>query len=96
MFTVKPTTEESELNKAITDALKQLDSVPAYSDEYTKIVNQITALNALKSPQTPRRVSPDVLATVLGNIVVALVVVEFERAGVVTSKALQFLGRAAR
>lgn len=96
MFTRKPQTETTELDKAITAALKQLDYVPAYSDEYSKIVNQITALQALKTENRPQRVSPDTMAIVLGNLAGIVVIVGYEKANVVTSKALSFVMKASR
>lgn len=96
MFIAKPQTAPLELDEAINTALAQLDYVPAYSEEYAKIVNQITALTALKTTTSPPRVSPDTLALVLGNLLGIVIIVGHERAGIVTSKALSFVLKASR
>lgn len=96
MFQPKPTHNETELDQAITDALSQLGSVPAYSDEYHKIMTQIEKLYAMKTSNRLQRVSPDTLAIVLGNLVGIAIIVGHERANVVTSKALSFVMKAAR
>lgn len=96
MFADKPMFHASALDRAITEAIKQLDSVPAYSDEYNKIVNQIVTLNAQRSLSNSRRVSPDTMAIVIGNLVGIALIVGHERANVVTSKALNFVLKAVR
>lgn len=96
MFTVRPQNESSELDKAIASALEQLDAVPAYSDEYSKIVNQITALHKLKEANRFQRVSPDTLTIVIGNLLGIVIIVAHERVNVITSKALNFVMKASR
>lgn len=96
MFTRKPPTEESVFDEAIANALKQLDAVPAYSDEYIKIVNQIERFHSMKTSNRPQRVTPDTKAIVIGNLVGILAIVEFERAHVAASKALNFVMKASR
>lgn len=96
MFTAKPQTEPSELDQAITEVHRVLDSYPPYSQEFAKTLDQLTKLYALKTPETPSRVSPDTLAIVLGNLLGIVVIVGHERANVVTSKALGFVMKAVR
>ena len=100
MFTDKPKPDTSALDEAINNALKQLDYVPAYSDEYIRIISQIEKLNALRTEikkiDAPQRVSPDTLAVVLGNLLGIVFIVGHERANVVTSKALNFVMKASR
>jgi hypothetical protein len=96
MFTSKPQTETPELDEAITTALRQLEVVPAYSDEYIKIVSQIEKLYALKNQNRSQRVSPDTMAIIIGNLLGIVFILEYEHAHVVTSKALNFVLRASR
>lgn len=95
MFTPKPT-DTSELDKAILIALLQLDTVPAYSEEYIQILNQVERLYALKNVNRSPRVSPDTMAVVMGNLLGIVFIVGHERAHVVTSKALSFVMKATR
>lgn len=95
MFNKRPHAEPA-LDKAITEALLQLDVVPAYSDEAFKIMNHIERLQKLKESNTPQQLSPDTLAIVIGNFLGIAVIVGHERAHVVTSKALSFVIKAVR
>lgn len=97
MFPRKPKqTEPSLLDLTIAAAISQLDTIPAYSDEYAKIVAQIEKLNALKNSTPSSRVSPDTLAIVIGNLVGIGMIVGYERANAVTSKAVAFVMKAAK
>lgn len=96
MFALKPPAGTSELDEAITSALRQLDSLPAYSDEYIQILNQVERLSALKTTNRRQRVSPDTMALVLGNLVGIVLIVGYERANVMSSAAKAFVLKAAR
>lgn len=97
MFTDKPQTEPSELDKAITAAHAVLDATPTYSDQYAKTVDQLTKLYAMReTTKSSNRVSPDTLAIVFGNLAGIVLIVGHERANVVTSKAIQFILKAVR
>lgn len=94
MFIRNPQPETTELDKAITDALNSLAYIPAYSAEYAEAMTQLERLHKLKTDNSPKRVSPDTLAIVLGNIAGIAMIVGYERANVVTSKALNFVLKA--
>lgn len=96
MFNKRPSHAQDALDKAIMDALLQLDVVPAYSEEAFKIMNHIERLEKLKESNTPPRLSPDTLAIVIGNFLGIAVIVGHERAHVVTSKAFNLLGKTLR
>lgn len=91
MFTVKPPGEESGLEKAIDDILSDMAHHPSSSEEYAKMADQLSKLYSLKEFDSKKRVSPDTLAIVLGNLVGIILIVGHERAHVVTSKALNFI-----
>lgn len=96
MFNKRPQPAIAALDKAIMEALTQLDLVPAYSEEAFKIMNHIERLEKLKESNTPPRLSPDTLAIVIGNFLGIAMIVEYERAHVVASKAMQLLTKAVR
>lgn len=60
---------------------------------FAEQVDQLTKLYKLKENHTPKRVSPDTLALVLGNLIGIVIILGYERAHVVTSKALTFVLR---
>lgn len=92
MFNKRPV-EKTMLDEAIEEALRELKGHDAHSEEYAKIVDQLTALHAMKSNEKTDRVSKDTLAMVVGNLAGIIVIVGHERAHVVTSKALNFIGK---
>lgn len=96
MFKKKPSLAALALDKAIMEALLQLDVVPAYSEEAFKIMNHIERLQKLKESNTSAQLSPDTLAIVIGNFLGIAFIVGHERAHVVTSKAMMLVGKAIR
>jgi hypothetical protein len=94
MFRVKTQIEDPGLQKEIEHVLKDMSETNATSDEYAGLVNKLSKLYALKENNREKRVSPDTMATVLGNLVGIVMIVGHERAHVVTSKALNFVMKA--
>lgn len=90
MFQKEPD-EESGLKKAIDTVFSEMASVSCDSDDYAKMVKQLSKLYSLKEIDKPARVSPDTIALVIGNIIGILLIVGHERTHVVTSKAMQFV-----
>lgn len=86
----KPT----QLDETIDECLSELRGFDAHSEDYAKIVDQLSKLYALKAADKPAGVCKDTLAVIAGNIAVALIVVNYEHAHVLTSRALSFLLKA--
>ncbi len=91
MFTPKTPTEKSGLEKAIDSVLTDMNTVTSETEEYAASVDQLVKLYSIKDIDRPKRVSPDTLAIIAGNLAGILVIVGHERANIVTSKALGFL-----
>lgn len=79
------------LDETIDAALAQLKGIEVGSDEYNRKMDQITKLYTLKEKNSPKRVSPDTLILVAGNLAGIVLILGYERAHVVTSKALGFV-----
>lgn len=90
MFINKPKTK-SGLDNVIDSVVSELNSLDTASDDYSKTVDQLTKLYAIKDAQSPQRVSKDTLLVVAGNLLGIIVIVGHEQAHVVTSKALNFV-----
>ena len=87
MFTKTP--QNSKLDALIEDALT---ACSPHDEDYDQQVANIEKLYKIKhSAQETRRVSPDTMAIVAGNLVGIALIVGHERAHVVTTKALSFL-----
>lgn len=90
-MTIPQPTEKAGLERAIDDLLNQMNSVTADTPEYSAMTDQLVKLLQLRSDIGPKRISPDVKATILANLAGILVIVGHERAHIVTSKALGFI-----
>jgi hypothetical protein len=91
MFTLKLDREPTGLETAIDNLLKELAGPAADSNEYAKMIDQLVKLHGLKTNESPRRPSPDALISALASIAGILLIVNFERVHVVTTKALGIL-----
>jgi hypothetical protein len=91
MFDLKFAAKPTVLDAVIDDALAQLSGLSIDTDEYTRKVDQITKLYKLKEQEAPKRVSPDTLAIVAGNLAGIMLMLHYERVHVITSKALGFV-----
>lgn len=89
MFEVNKPPADPELKTAIDNVYSEMAGSDSHTEEYAKSVDQLIKLYSLK--EAPRRVSPDTLAVVLGNILGIILIVGHERTHIVTSKALQLL-----
>jgi hypothetical protein len=94
MFDLKFAAKPTVLDAVIDDALAQLSGLSIDTDEYTRKVDQITKLYKLKEQEAPKRVSPDTLAIVAGNLAGIMLMLHYERVHVITSKALGFVMKA--
>lgn len=85
------------LNEAIDHLLLEMQSHKAHTDEFSKCVDQLTKLYDIKKSiekDNKKIVSYDQLFAVAGNLAGILLILNFERAGIVTSKALSFVLKA--
>lgn len=76
------------LETVYADALTRLSYEQPDSNAYLELLDRVSKLNSLKTEEKSKRVSPDTLVVCATNILGILLVTRFERAGVVTSKAL--------
>jgi hypothetical protein len=95
MFTIPsfPTKQNSSLDDALEDAILELQSHNADSDEYRNIVNQITALNEVRNSTKRAPLSKDTLALVAGHLLGVWIIVSHEHVNVITSKAFSMIGK---
>lgn len=84
---------KSELEKAIDSLLARMANSQEESEEYAQMADQLVKLYKLKEHDAPSRISKDTMVLVAGNLVGILIIVGYERAHVVTSKALSFAGK---
>lgn len=85
----KPDT--SDLDEAIARLMIVLSTKDPESEEYSKLLESIERLYALKKDYLPTRVSADAVFAVVGNLLGIAVIVGYEQKHVITSKALGFI-----
>ena len=91
MFTRRDTAEAIHLKKLIADLMNDIEGTRPDDPEYAKMTKELKKMFSLLVLCEPKRVSPDTMAIVSSNILIAVMVVGFERANVVTSKVFSFL-----
>lgn len=96
MFTIKIIEKKPTfLEETIESLLHEMSVLDGNSDEYTKMADNLVKLYKLQEEEksSKKQVSPDTVVLVLGNLLGIAMIVGHERAGIVTSKALNFLGK---
>lgn len=91
MFRKPP--EPTGIDLAIEDILAELKGFTADTDEYAKIMDQLCRLHAMKIDERSPGVSRDTMANIVGNLMGILLILEFERTNVITSKAMSFVSK---
>lgn len=80
-----------EMKAVIDELMREMQQREADSDEYDAMLKRLERLYKLKDQDRPKQVSPDVALTVGANLVGIVLVLQYERIHVVTSKALSFV-----
>lgn len=91
MFGLKSTDDWPELDDAIKSVFDSMTAFTPDSPEYPDLLNHLERLTQLRKKDTPRRVSPETMVTVIGNLLGILVIVAYEERHVMTSKGLGFV-----
>lgn len=79
------------LDEAIDQVYSRMTTVGPGNEEYTLLVKQLKDLNEIKSKSSKNSSSPDTRLIVLGGIAQVLIIVMYENANVLTSKAVGLL-----
>lgn len=89
MFT-KTKPEPTHLEKVIDLTLSQLEDLGPETEEFAKVVTQLSELHSML-PKKEAFMKPEALIAVAGNLAGILAILSYERVNVVTSKALGFV-----
>lgn len=87
MFTKSPI--DTELDERILSALSKLKALEPNSEEYGKIVENLTELHKLKTEKS-KPISPDTMLMVAANIFGILWITRYEKTDTITTKSLGF------
>ena len=81
------------LDEAIDDLLSELKPLTGDDPVYAKTVEQLVKLHELKLNEKPEFVKPDTLALIAANVIVTLLVLNYEQKNVITSKFQNFISK---
>lgn len=79
-----------KLDMMIVEALQKLDDLDPGTFEYTAMYDHVERLIRIQS-LGKKKISPDTMAIVAGNLIGILIMVGYEHKHVITSKSLGFL-----
>jgi hypothetical protein len=85
--------EPSALDEEIARLLKEMSETDMESDEYSKLTDHFVKLYKLKAETGHKGVSSDTWALIAANLVGIAFIIGYERANVITSKALSFVSK---
>lgn len=81
----------TDLDEAIKQVYARMSTMGPGTEDYTTLVKQLKELESLKSKNSKGGASPDTRLIVLGGIAQVLIIVMYENANVLTSKAIGLL-----
>ncbi|MDF2800207.1 MAG: hypothetical protein K0S61_110 [Anaerocolumna sp.] len=83
--------KRTNLEKEIDSVLEYLKKFDPDSEEYAKIADNLGKLYKAKENEHARHVKPDTIAIIAGNLLGIGMILGYEKAGIITSKALSFV-----
>lgn len=87
------TKSQKALDAEIVRLTEMLGSLDIEDENYAKITEQIKKLCEAREKNDPSAISMETVLTLGANLVMILVVLNFEKTGVITSKAFGWIGR---
>lgn len=87
---------KTKLEEARDEALIELHECTAGDDDYEKIIKHVKTLTKLIDLEKSEKLSPNTIAVILGNTVIALFVVGYESKNIVTTKVQTFIQKATK
>ena len=80
---------EEEIQKVLT----RLSELEPTDDKYQPLVSRLKELTEARERKSSMTVSPDVLISAAVNIIGLILIMNFEKTGIITSKAFSLIGR---
>jgi hypothetical protein len=83
----------NKLNQEIERVISKLEKIEPHEENYEKIVRNLQVLYEAKATNAKAKVSPDVLLAVVANIGGILLILNYEKLGIITTKAMGLLAK---
>ena len=85
--------KQTKLEKEIDLVLDSMSVLGRDSTDYAAMADNLERLHKAKCIDTNRKVSPDTIAIIVGNLLGIVLILGYEKANIITSKALGFVIR---
>jgi hypothetical protein len=85
--------KRDNLTKEIDNVLAKMNKLTPDSKEYSAMATNLKTLYEAKGKEKDRHISWDTVAIIGGNLLGIVLILGYEKAGVITSKALNFVLR---
>lgn len=83
--------KRTNLEKEIESVINIMSIYSPHSEEYTAMAENLERLYKAKANERPSFVTPDTIAIVAGNLLGIALILGYEKADIITSKALGFI-----
>lgn len=83
--------QRHNLKKEIDSVLERMSQLSPDSTEYTNMAKNLDTLYSAKSKEKDQKIKWDTIAVIAGNLLGIVIIVGYEKANVITSKALGFV-----
>lgn len=83
--------KRSNLEKEIDTVLTKLSTLEPDSKEYTATVKNLETLMGMNKKESRLKVNPDTVLSVVGSLSGILLILNFEKADTITTKAMSFI-----
>ena len=83
--------KRSNLEKEIDNVLGHMSELDPDSKEYSAMASNLERLFSAKSKEKDRKISPDTLAVIAGNLLGIGLILTYEKVNVIATKALGFV-----
>ena len=91
MFIFRNQDRRTPIEKEIDSLILELDYIDKSSEAYADMIGKLERLYKAKSYDTPRSISPDAKATIAANLLGIMLILSYEKADIITTKALGFV-----
>lgn len=93
MLSLRRQTEPDALAKEIDRVLADVSTEYVGSEEYATGIDQLVKLTEIKAKHAKKPVSPDTWAIIAANLLGIALILHYERADIVTTKAIGFVSK---
>jgi hypothetical protein len=93
MLPLRRNTEPDALKVESDRVLRNMQDTVPWNEEYTTMVNHLSKLNEIKACQAKKTINPDTWAIIAANLLGIVLILHYERADIVTSKAIGFVSK---